>query len=136
MKNPKTNPAIEAIKNRLKQEILPEGYIPNSRVAKQLDLLDATAALEYAKSLKRPVRRALPGECEAKKLDIYKQYQKQTKKEEELYSATEIAKIIGVNRVTVLNKKGGDINPIKIGKRFYFSQLDFLKIKASCRKTA
>lgn len=137
MRNPKINPEIEAIKNRLRQEILPEGFIPNSRVAKQIDLLDATATLEYAKSLNRKVRKALPGECEAKKNDTYKQYQKQKSKEEELYSASEIAQIIGVSRSTVLNKKKeNDINPVKIGKRFYFSQLDFVKLQALCRKVA
>lgn len=64
MKNPKPNPHIEAIKARLKQQYLPSGNIPNSRVAKQMDLLDANATLEYAKSLNRPVRKAEPGECE------------------------------------------------------------------------
>lgn len=64
MRSQKVNPEIEAIKARLRQQYLPEGNIPNSRVAKQMDLLDAMATLEYAKSLNRPVRKAKPGECE------------------------------------------------------------------------
>ncbi len=64
MKNPKLNPAIEAIKARLRSDLLPEGNIPNSRVAKMVELLDATATLEYAKSLNRPVRMARPSECQ------------------------------------------------------------------------
>ncbi|WP_185246665.1 helix-turn-helix domain-containing protein [Chryseobacterium bernardetii] len=137
MKNPKTNPEIEAIKNRLRQEILPEGYIPNSRVAKQLDLLDATATLEYAKKQNRKVRRALPGECEAKGKNIYKQYQKQSSKNKDLYSANEIASKIGVSRKTIMNRKNEiDIKPVKIGKRFYFTEIDYIKLQAICKNVA
>ncbi|BAP30098.1 uncharacterized protein CHSO_1061 [Chryseobacterium sp. StRB126] len=129
MRNPKTNPEIESIKNRLRQEILPEGYIPNSRVAKQIDLLDATATLEYAKKQNRPVRRALPGECEAKRKDIYKQYQK--KQQDYMYNSKEAAEELGISRNNLwYHKNVNNITPIKVGKRNYFTEAEIIRFRA------
>lgn len=66
MKNPKLNPAIEAIRAGLSKELgyLPGDNIPNSDVSKALGKLDAEATLIFAKIQNKPVRRASIGECQ------------------------------------------------------------------------
>ncbi|MEJ5105541.1 hypothetical protein [Chryseobacterium sp. MYb328] len=137
MKNPKVNPEIEAIKNRLRNEILPEGFIPNSRVAKQLDLLDAMATLEYAKSLNRPVRMAKPGECEAIKKEIYKQYQKDPNKPAGMLSSKEAADKIGIKISNLWQqKKNNTIKAVRVGSRNYYSEAEIIRFRATHYKTA
>ncbi|WPO89909.1 hypothetical protein [Chryseobacterium sp. HR92] len=119
MKNPKTNPEIEAIKASLSKELgyLPGDKIPNSNVSKALGMLDATATLIYAKTLKRKARFAKPGECQ------YTIGRKTVspKPEDGLISTAKAAKILEV-QASNLNaiRKAGKIKGKKIGGRFFF----------------
>lgn len=139
MRSPKSNPTIEAIKAQLRQKIgyMPGDSIPNSRVSKQLELLDATATLEYAKSLNRKVRRAMPGECEAKNKEIYKQYQKQSNKPAGMFNSKEAAEKIGITCGNLGYYLSIDmIKSSKVGNRHYYSESEIVRFKASYRKTA
>lgn len=132
----KTNPTIEAIKAKLRQEIgyMPGDSIPNSRVSKQLELLVANATLAYAKTLKRPVRLARPGECESQKKEIYKQYK--TLKPKGMFTAKEAAEQIGIStgNLYYYNKKG-EIDSERIGNRNYYSEDAIFKLRIAILQT-
>lgn len=67
MKNPvkkSKDKIIEALFTKEIKTCCPDGNIPNSRVAKQIELARANAALQYAKTLNRRIRRAKMGECQ------------------------------------------------------------------------
>lgn len=129
MKNPKQNPAIEAIKARLKQQLIPEGNIPNSRVAKQSDLIDANATLQFAKSQKRPVRYARPGECQY----TIELSQKEPKKEipdNGLLNTKEAAEILNIKTPNlIVLRRSGKINGELIGSRYYFTTQEVERVK-------
>ncbi len=137
MKNPKSNPEIEKIKARLRKEIgyMPGDSIPNSMVSKKLEMLEATATLEYAKKQNRKVRKALPGECEVRRADIYKQYQK--KQPDGMYNSKEAAEKLGISRISLWHhKKSNNIAYSVIGKRHYYSESEINRFKVSVLKTA
>ena len=117
MKNPKTNPAIEAIKARLKFEYCPDGNIPNSHVAKKMDLIDATATLEYTKTLKRTVRKAMEGEC-----GFTKELQQKKSEESEGYiDAITAAYELEVTVTTIRQlKKEGKLNSVIRNNKIHF----------------
>ncbi|GEJ46053.1 helix-turn-helix domain-containing protein [Chryseobacterium sp. ON_d1] len=132
MKNPKPNQEIEAIKNRLKQQLLPEGNIPNSRVAKMVELLDATATLEYAKKLNRPVRKAREGECQYT-IELEKQRSKNPKQENignGLLNAKEASKELGITTKNIQHhRRSGKLKCTKIGGRFFFKREDVERLR-------
>ncbi|MGH1520576.1 hypothetical protein [Chryseobacterium sp. JK1] len=127
MKNPKTNPAIEAIKKRLMSDIgyIPGDNIPNSTVSKTISLLDATATLEYAKSLKRPVRMAKSDECQFS-IELQKKMEKEETGFKDVKSA---AKYLNVSETTINKlKREKQITEVsKYGKaHFRTSELDLI----------
>lgn len=139
MRSPRTNPVIESIKARLKKEYLPDGNIPNSRVAKQIDLIDATATLEYAKSQNREVRRARPGECEAtrEREAKPKTTRHDPNKPNGMYSTKEAADKIGINVASLQERKRKThITAVKVGSRLYYSEDEVYRLKAKLMKTA
>ncbi|WP_343680035.1 hypothetical protein [Chryseobacterium arthrosphaerae] len=130
MKNLKPNPAIEAIKARLKHDLLPEGNIPNSRVAKMIELLDATATLEYAKSLNRPVRMARQSECQYT-IELAKN---PPRKKNEITAGLLTLKDAAIElemKQANLNaaRNFGKIAAQKIGSRYYFSKVEVERFK-------
>ncbi|MFP7656122.1 hypothetical protein [Chryseobacterium proteolyticum] len=113
---------IEEIKQRRKLNILPDGNIPNSRVARMLDKLDAEATLEYAKSLNRPVRRAHAGECQA----YFELQQKATTEVKTLLTPREAAILLNMftKRFNILVEKFG-LQPAKShGKNKLYNRSD------------
>lgn len=115
---------IEEIKQRRRLHILPDGNIPNSRVARMIDKLDAEATLEYAKSLNRPVRMAKEGECQS----YYENHKNKHEKQIDFLGEYDACKYLGipVPKWRSLKQKYG-IVPAKItNQRFFFSidQLD------------
>ncbi|KAA2223005.1 helix-turn-helix domain-containing protein [Chryseobacterium sediminis] len=123
MKNPKTNPEIEAIKSSLCKELgyLPGDKIPNSNVSIVLGKIDATATLIYAKSQNRKARFARPGECQYT-IELEKgRAPKVSKPEDALISTAEAAKILEVH-ASNLNaiRVAGKIEAEKIGGRYFF----------------
>lgn len=141
MKNPKTNPEIEAIKAGLSKELgyLPGDKIPNSNVSKALGMLDATATLIYAKTLKRKARFAKPGECQYT-IELEKESRNriiESKPEYELISTAKAAKILEV-QPSNLNaiRKAGKITGEKIGGRFFFKpeEVDRYRIQRAIDK--
>lgn len=124
MKNPKTNPEIEAIKSSLCKELgyLPGDKIPNSRVSIALGKIDATATLIYAKTLNRKARFARPGECQYTMELERERMPKVSKPEDGLLTTTNAAKILDVQPEN-LNaiRKAGKIYGEKIGGRFFFT---------------
>ncbi|WP_288435302.1 helix-turn-helix domain-containing protein [uncultured Chryseobacterium sp.] len=124
MKNPKTNPEIEAIKSSLCKELgyLPGDKIPNSRVSIALGKIDATATLIYAKTLNRKARFARPGECQYTMELERERVPKVSKPEDGLLTTTNAAKILEV-QPSNLNaiRKAGKITAVSIGGRFFFT---------------
>lgn len=126
MKNPKTNPEIEAIKSSLCKELgyLPGDKIPNSRVSIALGKIDATATLIYAKTLNRKARFALPGECQYT-MELEQEKLKNPKPEKigvGLLNVKEAAKALGITTYNLQNvKRRGEIESTKIGGRFFFT---------------
>ena len=139
MKNPKTNPEIEAIKASLSKELgyFPGDKIPNSNVSKALGMLDATATLIYAKTLKRKARFAKPGECQYT-IELEKENRiVESRPEDDLISTAKAAKILEVHPSN-LNaiRKAGKIEAEKIGGRFFFKpeEVDRLRIQRAIDK--
>ncbi|MCE4064310.1 helix-turn-helix domain-containing protein [Chryseobacterium gleum] len=134
MKNPKPNPEIEAIKASLCKELgyLPGDKIPNSRVSIELGKIDATATLIYAKTLRRPVRKAKEGECQHT-IELEKERAKNPKPEKigvGLLNVKEAAKEL---RITTKNlhhiKRIGAIESMKIGGRFFFKPEEVERVR-------
>lgn len=124
MKNPKTNPEIEAIKASLCKELgyLPGDKIPNSRVSIALGKIDATATLIYAKTLNRKARFALPGECQYTMELEKERMPKVSKPEDDLISTAKAAKILDIQPSNLSSiRKSGKIEAEKIGGRFFFT---------------
>ncbi len=125
MKNPKTNPEIEAIKASICKDLgyLPGDKIPNSNVSKALGMLDATATLIYAKTLKRKARLAKPGECQYT-IELEKERFKNPKPEKtdsSLLSTKEAASILNLQTGNlVVLRRAGKIEAELIGKRYFF----------------
>ncbi|WBV60277.1 helix-turn-helix domain-containing protein [Chryseobacterium camelliae] len=117
---------IEEIKNNL----LPQASIPNSRLFKKIDLIEAEAVLQYAKSMNKPVRRANATECE-----FVRNIQK---KEREIESPTDYltrsqaAEIIGMKESTILfYHRKGMVTGTKIKRQIYFDRTEIYRFKAA-----
>lgn len=75
-------------------QYLPETFIPNSRTEKRVENEKAIKALELAKSLKRPVRYAKPGECS----EYNKLKNKKQTTENDVLNANDAAYFLGIGR--------------------------------------
>ncbi|WP_185269201.1 helix-turn-helix domain-containing protein [Chryseobacterium indologenes] len=140
MKNPKSNPSIEAIKARMRKEIgyLPSDNIPNSYISKKLEKLDANATLEYAKLLNRPVRKAKDGECEHSRSPLKPQYVKvDANKPKGMLSTEEAAEKIGVKTSVIRYfNKCKNVDSVKIGQRIYFPESSIAQLASFARTSA
>ncbi|MEF9476747.1 helix-turn-helix domain-containing protein [Chryseobacterium sp. 1B4] len=141
MKNPKPIPEIEVIKASLCKKLgyVPGDSIPNSRVSKALGMLDATATLIYAKTLKRPARFASPGECQYT-IELEKERSKNPKIErpnDRLLSAKQAAVILQVP-IPFVNRlrKNGILQGEEVGKRFYYKpeEVEIVRIQRAIDK--
>ncbi|WP_284464857.1 helix-turn-helix domain-containing protein [Chryseobacterium sp.] len=141
MKNPKTNPEIDAIVAVKMKELgyVPGDNIPNSIVSRALNLINGNAALEYAKSQNRPVRRAKMGECEYTLKNVSKESKPRhdPNKPKGMYSTKEAADKIGINVASLQERKRKThITAVKVGKRLYYSEDEVYRLKAKLMKTA
>ncbi|SHH89899.1 hypothetical protein SAMN05421866_4190 [Chryseobacterium oranimense] len=110
---------VQARISEIKESYLPSVQIPNSRVYKKANLIESIAVLEYAKSLRRPVRRAAPNECEA----LYEYLQKKQIESDDYIDAPTAAfeLDVPVTEVRAWNREG-KINGIRRNGKIYFSK--------------
>lgn len=117
---------IEGIKNGL----IPQELVPNSRCAKNAELVQALIVLEYAKSQKRKVRKAHPTECEFTRNNQTKE--KTTESPSDYLTREEASKITGLEKSTLLYYYSkGAVAGTKIKGIVYFDKADIFRFKAS-----
>ncbi|MGU3377380.1 hypothetical protein [Chryseobacterium sp. M5A1_1a] len=141
MKNPKSNPEINVIIARKMKEIgyMPGDNIPNSSVAKALNLINGSATLEYAKAQNKPVRRAKMGECQlTREIGLKpKTTRLDPNKPIGMYSTKEAAQIIGIKIANLQERKRlTHITAKKVGCRLYYSEEEVYRLKTKLIKTA
>ncbi|GEM_PF-3250925 len=141
MKNPiKTSKdkIIDALEAEEIKACCPDGNIPNSRVANQIDLARGNAALKYAKSQNRPVRRAKMGECEFSRAPLKPQYVKvDANKPKGMLSTEEAAEKIGVKTSVIRYfNKCKNVDSVKIGQRIYFPESSIAQLASFARTSA
>lgn len=129
----KNNALPEDVRQKIeeiKTNLLPQASIPNSRLFKKIDLIEAEAVLQYAKSLNRPVRKALATECESSR-NIHKR-ENTYKSPKDYLSSSQVAEMLGMKESTVLfyHRKKAIIGT-KIKKRIYFEKAEIYRFQAS-----
>lgn len=102
----------------IKKKMLSSVDIPNSITEKKLERIKGNIALEFAKSLNRPIRKASPGECQFKK---ELSQNKLRAEKAEFKSASNSAKYLNIS-LYALNKlkDEGKINPIQVNNRLQY----------------
>ncbi|MCQ9638638.1 hypothetical protein MP478_04485 [Chryseobacterium sp. WG14] len=121
MKNPtqkSKDRIIEAFEKELIEACCPDGNIPNSRVARQVEKARATAVLKYAKMQNKPVAFVKQGNCQ------FKQELSQNKiraEKAEYKTASNSAKHLKIS-LYALNKlkDEGKIKPIQVNDRLQY----------------
>jgi hypothetical protein len=121
MKNPtqkSKDRIIEVFEKELIEACCPDGNIPNSRVAKQVEKAKAMAVLKYAKMQNRPVIYLRQGRCQF--THGFAQNKLRAEKAE-FKSASNSAKYLNIS-LYALNKlkDEGKINPIQVNNRLQY----------------
>lgn len=131
MKNPqnKVNQEIKKIKERMLSDLIPETNIPNSHAAKQIAKIDALAALEYAKSLNRPV-------LFIRIASLPRFYNPD--KDENLLNSKEAAEILNMTICNFMqNRTLGKVNPEKkVGHNLYFTKEEIYRFAAERKQNS
>lgn len=122
---------IEGIKNGL----IPQELVPNSRCAKNAELVQALIVLEYAKSQKRKVRKADPTECEFTRSGLHKTNVETVP--DNYYTKEECAKEVGFKLTTINDYfHRGMISGETFNGKVYFPESEVMRLKATRRAKA
>ncbi|WP_312900229.1 helix-turn-helix domain-containing protein [Chryseobacterium taichungense] len=130
MKNKALPPEAQMQIEEIKNNLLPQALIPNSRLFKKVDLIEAEAVLQYAKSQNKPVRKAHPTECEFTRNNQPKE--KEFESPSDYLTRNEAAEITGMEASTMLYYyRKGAVAGTKIKGKVYFDKTDIYRFKAS-----
>lgn len=108
-------------------------HIPNSIAHKNAQLENAKLALEKAKALNRPVRKADKNECDftrERTMDIQQRESKIIKREDGMITATEAKILYGVSGFNIQDKrKKGAIQFKKESGKYYYNPTEIKNLK-------
>lgn len=100
-------------------------YVINSEAWKNEEMTKAHLALEKAKSLNRPVRRAASNECEFS----YELKQKRESIDNEELTTVQVAELLKISKALVMYHKNSGILPFtKVDGKLIFKKADCLKL--------
>ncbi|MEA1849241.1 helix-turn-helix domain-containing protein [Chryseobacterium sp. MHB01] len=134
MKNHNLPQHVKTQIEQIKANLLPQALIPNSRLYRKANLIEAEAVLEYAKSLKRPVCRIPSSECH-----FSKTHTPVTRVEidPDLIHVSEVSAKVGVQKSTISGYvQKGKIQGVKINGKLYLRESEVVRLKSILRAKA
>lgn len=130
MKNQTLPPEVQKKIEEIKNNLLPQASIPNSRLFKKMDLIEAEAVLQYAKSLNRKVVYVTSSLCEFTRnrpgkttIEIVP---------DDYYTKEECAKEVGFKLTTINDYLyRGMISGETFNGKVYFPESEVMRLKAT-----
>jgi hypothetical protein len=134
MKNHNLPQHVKTEIEQIKANLLPQASIPNSRLYRKINLIEAEAVLEYAKSLKRPVRKIPSSECAFSKTLVPVN---RIELDADLVHVSEVAAKVGIQKSTISGYvTKGKISGEKINGKLYLKESEVIMLKSILRAKA